>query len=160
MTHGRADRDRRTSHRSHGRPWRSGCCGWGDAGNGSDKHLNPNRLYRSGRNRYLTGVCGGIAEYLGVEGWLVRVFAVIALMMFPPPTLIGYIIVSLVLPRAPDDLYRDAGEQEFWRDVRVDPSRKFSELRHRFRELERRLQRTEAYVTSKSFRLNRDINKL
>jgi len=142
-------------HAWHGE--RRGCNG---ASNGHDKQPNPSRLYRSARNRYLTGVCGGIAEYLGVEGWLVRVFALVALMMFPPPTLIGYIIVSLVLPRAPDDLYRDAREQEFWRDVRVDPSRKFSELRHRFRELDRRLQRAEAYVTSKSFRLNRDINKL
>lgn len=145
---------------THRHTWHTERRGGSGAVHGGEKHLNPNRLYRSARNRYLTGVCGGIAEYLGVEGWLVRVFAVIALLMFPPPTLIGYIIVSLVLPRAPHDLYRDAGEQEFWRDVRVDPSRKFSELRHRFRELERRLQRTEAYVTSKSFRLNRDINKL
>lgn len=121
---------------------------------------SPSRLYRSERNRVLLGVCGGIAEYLGVEAWMVRVFTIVAGLMFAPPTVAGYLILAFLLRKAPLDLYRDEGEQKFWRDVRVDPAQKFSELRHRFRELERQLERAEAYVTSKSFRLNREIKDL
>lgn len=132
------------------------------SGNGhtDNSRPSPSRLYRSQRSKILMGVCSGIAEYLGVEPWMVRVFTVIAGFMFAPPTLAGYLILAFVLPKAPQDLYRDEGEQRFWRDIRVDPAQKFSELRHRFRELERQLQRMEAYVTSKSFRLNREIKDL
>ncbi len=125
-----------------------------------DPRPSPSRLYRNPAKGVLFGVCAGIAEYAGVQTWIVRLLAVLALLMFPPPAVVIYLIVAAVLPRVPERLYRDDAEQRFWRDVRVDPSRKFSELRHRFREIEHRLRAMESYVTSKGYRVSREIDDL
>lgn len=121
---------------------------------------SPNRLFRDPRNGIILGVCAGIAGYFGVERWVVRLAAVVALLMFTPATLLVYLVLGFILPRAPERLYESSEEARFWRNVRVDPARSFSELRHRFRGLEHRLRAMEAYVTSEAYRVNRDINDL
>ena len=121
---------------------------------------SPSRLYRNRQDGVMLGVCAGIADYFGVQRWVVRVLWVGGLLMFPPPTIIGYFILAIFLPKAPEHLYENKDEEHFWRDVRVDPARKFSELRHRFRELEHRLRGMEAYVTSEAYRVHREINDL
>jgi phage shock protein C len=121
---------------------------------------NPGRLYRDGRDRVILGVCAGIARYFGINPWAVRVLAILGVLMFTPPTIIGYIIFALVLPKAPERLYRTPDEERFWTEVRVDPARSSSELRHRFRELEHRLRRIESYVTSEAYRVDREIRDL
>lgn len=121
---------------------------------------SPNRLFRDPRNGIILGVCAGIAGYFGVERWVVRLAAVVALLMFTPATILVYLVLGFILPRAPERLYESSEEARFWRNVRVDPARSFSELRHRFRGLEHRLRAMEAYVTSEAYRVNRDINDL
>lgn len=121
---------------------------------------SPNRLFRDPRNGIILGVCAGIAGYFGVERWVVRLAAVVALLMFTPATILVYLVLGFILPRAPARLYESSEEARFWRNVRVDPARSFSELRHRFRGLEHRLRAMEAYVTSEAYRVNRDINDL
>ena len=121
---------------------------------------SPSRLYRNRQDGMMLGVCAGIADYFGVQRWVVRVLWVGGLLMFPPPTILGYFILAIFLPKAPEHLYENKDEEHFWRDVRVDPARKFSELRHRFRELEHRLRGMEAYVTSEAYRVHREINDL
>ncbi|TVR95392.1 MAG: envelope stress response membrane protein PspC [Rhodospirillales bacterium] len=119
-----------------------------------------NRLFRDPRNGIFLGVCAGIAGYFGVERWVVRLATVVALLMFTPATILAYLVLACILPRAPERLYDTSEEARFWRNVRVDPARSFSELRHRFRGLEHRLRAMEAYVTSEAYRVNRDINDL
>ncbi|MGF1640418.1 MAG: envelope stress response membrane protein PspC [Rhodospirillales bacterium] len=126
----------------------------------SNGRPSPSRLYRNPRDGVLFGVCAGIADYFGVRRWVVRVLWIGGLMMFPPPAILGYFILAVVLPRAPEHLYETKDAEHFWRDVRVDPGRKFSQLRHRFRELEHRLRAMEAYVTSEAYRVHRKINDL
>jgi len=121
---------------------------------------SPSRLYRNRRDGVILGVCAGIADYFGVQRWVVRVLWVGGLLMFPPPTIIGYFLLALLLPKMPEHLYENKDEEHFWRDVRVDPARKFSELRHKFREQEQRLRGIEAYVTSEAYRVHREINDL
>jgi phage shock protein C len=121
---------------------------------------SPSRLYRNRRDGVILGVCTGIADYFGVQRWVVRVLWVGGLLMFPPPTIIGYFLLALLLPKAPEHLYENKDEEHFWRDVRVDPARKFSELRHKFREQEQRLRGMESYVTSEAYRVHREINEL
>ena len=121
---------------------------------------SPSRLYRDPDNGYLFGVAAGIAEYFGIEGWIVRALMILGLFMFAPPILFGYLMLAIILRRKPEQLYRDSSEERFWRDVRVDPSSSFSRLRHRFRELEHRLRNMEAYVTSDAYRVHREINDL
>jgi len=57
------------------------------------------RLYRSGKEKVLGGVCGGIAEYLKVDPVLVRLGA-IALGIMGPGVLV-YLIAWIVVPRNP-----------------------------------------------------------
>jgi phage shock protein C len=60
------------------------------------------KLYRSRRDRWLAGVCGGIAEYAGMDPTLVRVLAfVIFLLTALLPFILGYIIMALVIPEEP-----------------------------------------------------------
>src|SRR5438067_1822430 len=58
------------------------------------------RLQRSREERVLFGVCGGIAEYFGIDPTIVRVaFVVVALI--PPVSvlsIIGYPILAIVMP--------------------------------------------------------------
>lgn len=56
-------------------------------------------LMKSSNDRSLTGVCGGIAEYLGVSSFVVRV-----IFIFLPANLLIYIILSIALPEGYESL--------------------------------------------------------
>jgi phage shock protein PspC (stress-responsive transcriptional regulator) len=58
----------------------------------------PRRLYRSRRDRMIAGVCGGIAEYFGIDPVLVRVGAV-ALTFLGGAGLFLYVAALLLVPR-------------------------------------------------------------
>ncbi len=60
------------------------------------------RLYRSGRDKILGGVCGGIAEYLGVDPVLIRLIWVIVSLAWGAG-IIAYIIAWIIIPRNPRD---------------------------------------------------------
>jgi phage shock protein PspC (stress-responsive transcriptional regulator) len=55
------------------------------------------KLTRSVYNRKLAGVCGGMAEYFGIDPTLVRVGYVVASLFFGSGVLI-YLILALVMP--------------------------------------------------------------
>jgi phage shock protein C len=58
------------------------------------------RLYRSRKNRMIGGVCGGIAEYFGIDPTLVRVLCV--LVTVPPgPGLLVYLACWVIIPEQP-----------------------------------------------------------
>ncbi len=58
------------------------------------------RLCRSSRNCILGGVCGGLAEYLGVDATLVRiVYVLISVVSVAFPGILIYLIAWLVIPR-------------------------------------------------------------
>lgn len=63
------------------------------------------RLYRSRRERILGGVCGGIAEYFGLDPSLVRIVAVL-LILVGGGAILAYIIAWILIPEEP------GGEQE------------------------------------------------
>lgn len=59
-------------------------------------------LYRSRRNSMIAGVCGGIAEWLGWSPTWVRVlFTVISILSVAFPGIIVYIVLWVVMPKAP-----------------------------------------------------------
>ncbi len=58
------------------------------------------RLYRSGQDRILGGVCGGIAEYLGIDPTIVRILWVIGTLAWGFGILL-YIIMWIIVPRNP-----------------------------------------------------------
>jgi len=58
------------------------------------------RLYRSGKERILGGVCGGIAEYLNVDPTIVRL-AWVMFTLAAGSGLLAYLIAWLIIPRDP-----------------------------------------------------------
>jgi phage shock protein C len=59
-------------------------------------------LYRSRRNSIIAGVCGGIAEWLGWSPtWVRLLYIVISILSVAFPGIIVYIILWLVMPKAP-----------------------------------------------------------
>jgi len=63
------------------------------------------RLYRSGRDRILGGVCGGIAEYLGVDPVIIRILWVIGTLAWGLGILL-YIILWIIIPRNPNHKWK------------------------------------------------------
>ncbi|APT84136.1 PspC domain-containing protein [Corynebacterium aquilae] len=60
-----------------------------------------NRLYRSSTDKYLAGVCGGIAQHFGWDPALVRIMAVLGAVVFHVFSPIIYIIAAIVMPKNP-----------------------------------------------------------
>lgn len=59
-------------------------------------------LYRSHRNKILGGVCGGIAEWLGWSpAWVRFLYVVVSILSAAFPGTIVYIILWIVVPKAP-----------------------------------------------------------
>ncbi len=106
-------------------------------------------------------VCAGVADYLDISVGAVR-FLTVVLAIFTSiiPALIIYAVLAMVLDAKPYDLYEDEQEEEFWKQTRKAPDYTAAELRRRFRDIDRRTSEMEAYVTSKRFRLERELQKL
>jgi len=107
----------------------------------------------------LAGVCAGLAAYFGLNLRGLRLIAAISTLFFFPFMVPAYIVLVIILPVKPQDLYQDESQEKFWRGVSMAPTDVFSNLNHRFRELDLRLQRMEAYVTSREFEMDRELGR-
>jgi phage shock protein C len=58
------------------------------------------RLYRSAKERIIGGVCGGIAEYLGVDPAVIRILWIISIFLFGV-AIPFYILAWIITPRNP-----------------------------------------------------------
>lgn len=65
--------------------------------------MEKKKLYRSRFNKKICGVCGGIAEYFGIDPTVVRVIWVILAFLPALPMIIIYIILAFVIPENPND---------------------------------------------------------
>jgi phage shock protein C len=63
--------------------------------------MNSKKLYRSRTDRKLTGLAGGIAEYLGVDSTTVRVVLILLEFATAGLLIIGYFIVAIIVPLEP-----------------------------------------------------------
>lgn len=61
------------------------------------------KLMRSSTDSKIAGVCGGLADYLGIDSTIVRLFLVILAVV--PGGIVGgiiaYIVAWIIIPRAP-----------------------------------------------------------
>lgn len=120
-----------------------------------------NRLYRNSRDGMIAGVCAGVADYFGFDLTITRVLVVLAAIFFFPFTVVAYVVLALLLPKKPPELgYGSEAEAELDRRMRAEPHASLHSIRHRFREIDRRLQNIERYVTSKRFNLDREFEGL
>lgn len=120
---------------------------------------NPHRLYRDRDNAILAGVCAGLANYFGLNRKGLRLVVAVSTLFFFPFMVPAYIVLAIILPAKPQDLYQDESQEKFWRGMSMAPSDVFSNLNHRFRELDLRLQKMEAFVTSREFSIDRELGK-
>ena len=58
------------------------------------------RLYKSNKDKMVDGVCGGLAEYFGVDPTLVRL-AWVLLCAMGGSGVVAYIVAAIVIPRDP-----------------------------------------------------------
>ena len=59
--------------------------------------MTDKKLYRSESDKKLAGVCGGLADYLGVDVTIIRlIWALVA--VFGGTGLVAYLIAALIIP--------------------------------------------------------------
>lgn len=122
--------------------------------------VNPHRLYRDTENGIIAGVCAGIADYMGFNRFALRLLTLVGAIVFMPIVLVGYLLLALLLKNRP--VGRPAmneAEASFWRGVHSAPGDVFSNVHHRIRALDVRLQRMEAFVTSREFTIDRELRR-
>ncbi|WP_193391582.1 PspC domain-containing protein [Xylanibacter rarus] len=57
------------------------------------------KLYLSDKDRKIAGVCGGLAEYLGIDSTIVRILWALAVMVSYGTGFILYLVFWLIVPR-------------------------------------------------------------
>jgi phage shock protein C len=62
---------------------------------------NVKKLYRSRKDRWLAGICGGIAHYFELDPTIIRVLFVL-LSVFAGGGILAYIILWLIIPEEPE----------------------------------------------------------
>lgn len=145
------------------------------------------QLQRDSQQGKIAGVCAGIADYFGIETWLVRIATVAATLLLAGPFVpVFYIAAWFILdkkePESGLGSHRNASfagkhSVKGWKSDEEDDDRKievkskvwqageppkqaFYDIKQRFVRIETRLRKVETYVTSSEFQLNREINKL
>jgi phage shock protein PspC (stress-responsive transcriptional regulator) len=75
------------------------------------------RLYRSRRDRKLAGICGGLAEYFGIDSTLMRVAWVILAFLSAGIAILLYLVLRFVIPDESDLPRRDAAYSDYSDDT-------------------------------------------
>ena len=125
-----------------------------------------------GEDSKIAGVCSGIAEYFGVESWVVRCIAVTGLIFMPSVTVPGYWILYFLMDDPPHDDVDESEEEppEPSRrrhnveapelGIRLSPRRSLRTIRAHLAQAELRLRRMEHHVTSGHYDLHREFNRI
>ncbi|WP_407332734.1 envelope stress response membrane protein PspC [Enterovibrio sp. 27052020O] len=124
-------------------------------------------LYRDPVNGKIGGVCAGIADYLGVEIWLVRIITVSAFLIgLGFFVIVAYIAATLILEKMPPE---EAKKTHHFREHQVkqkpwqqgkSASHLLADIDQEMMQMEQGVAKMEAYVTSSEFDLNRQFKKL
>ena len=129
------------------------------------------KLYRDAKRGKICGVCGGIARYYGLETWIVRILAVTGLIFLNWVVFVAYLVAALILDREPElderaserasGRRRGRGRARFRERPRASsPHRLLRDVGAHFDEMELRLRRMEAHVTSDNYELRRELAKI
>lgn len=127
-------------------------------------------LYRSRRNVRLAGVCAGLAQYLGVSTFFVRLATLLALFVLGPVAFWTYVVLWIVLDKEPKIERKRKGRQGNAAQQRRHAAEDTASREQRKQDMEdclselkatdQRLQQVEAFMTSKQFRLHCEINRI
>ncbi|NGZ63022.1 envelope stress response membrane protein PspC [Vibrio aestuarianus subsp. francensis] len=124
-------------------------------------------LYRDTVNGKITGVCAGLANYLGLEVWLVRILVISASLLggFFLVAL-AYLALTLMLEKQPVQYVETLKSQREhklknkpWEQGQTAEAL-LDTLDQDLRQVEGTVRQMEAYVTSEAFKVNREFSKL
>ena len=57
------------------------------------------KLTRSRDDRWIAGVCGGIAEYTGIDATVVRLVLVVCTILGAGSLIVGYVVAWVLMPQ-------------------------------------------------------------
>lgn len=122
------------------------------------------KIYLDKENAWISGVCAGLALYLGWNVKWVRIGWVIGAFAWTPIFVLTYIAMAVFqdeLPTDKDDLELDLkAMEEAAKPARPGSvRRRFAEASDRYAKLEDRLRALESVVTSKAFQMDRELNR-
>lgn len=60
------------------------------------------KIYKSKNNYKISGVCGGISTYLGINSVIIRIFFIIFLLTTNIAAIIAYFVMSSIIPMESD----------------------------------------------------------
>ncbi|MFK5926330.1 MAG: envelope stress response membrane protein PspC [Desulfuromusa sp.] len=126
----------------------------------SQQIYNPHHLYRSRDHQLIGGVSAGIAEYFGSSRLLIRFLTFIALIMFTLPTIVIYGIACFFLKKKPIYQEEQPEEKRFWQSMHRSSKETLNKVHEQFSSAEERVQNMEAYLTSRSYKLDRAFEEL
>ena len=149
------------------------------------ERVNPasGRLYRDPQNQKIGGVCAGLANYFGVDAWMIRGLALGGLFLLPGIVFPAYWIAYFVMetPQHEDKRSRRAerrrrrrGEvdapaagtsaagraREFEPPTRFVAKRSLKHCHADLSEAELRLRRLESFVTSDQYELHKELARM
>lgn len=108
-------------------------------------------LYRS-RRGLIFGVCRGLAEYLGVSRFWMRVgIIVLAFLSGLWPAVLAYVIAALLMRPEPVIPFESDEESEFYNSYSSSRNMALQRLKRAFDNLDRRIRRMEDLVTSREY---------
>ncbi|MDO6526278.1 envelope stress response membrane protein PspC [Motilimonas sp. 1_MG-2023] len=135
--------------------------------NQSSKHL-----YRDPKAGKVAGVCIGLADYFNMEVWLVRIIVISIFLFNFPLAALGYGAAWLMLDKKPDGSMAQPEHNEssyqkshihvkskVWQSGEL-PKQALAEMSQVFDKLESKIGQMEKVVTSDSFKVDREINRL
>ena len=64
------------------------------------------KLYRSRTDKKLCGVCGGIANFLGIDATIIRLIWALAV-LFAGSGALAYIVCALIIPEEPYEIVEE-----------------------------------------------------
>ena len=64
--------------------------------------MKEKKLYKINEGKMIDGVCGGVAEYLGIEATIVRIIWAIISVCWGVG-LVAYLICDILMPRKPEN---------------------------------------------------------
>ena len=133
----------------------------------SPSNREERNLYRDPQQGKIAGVCAGLADYFGLETWIVRLLAISGLIFAGFITFTAYVAAWLLLDKKPVALYQsdEADLAEVRMKARswqagITPHQALGRVAQELDAIEPRLQRMEKLVTSKEFNLQREFSKL
>ena len=66
--------------------------------------MTSRKLTRSRDDKWIAGICGGIAEHTGIDATLIRVILVIATILGAGSLIVIYLICWLIIPKTPETM--------------------------------------------------------